>query len=142
MKVGLNYSRNQTDLNASSTRNTQYILRDTTYSVGEQNESIQQNQDHLINGRLEIQVDSLTEIEILPSFSLSIDSISNSLQNNFLTSEGDTNSISNVFQNYKTAASTFSTEFRLKRDLRKKIECLSMLSNTDKQMIKTNLTPL
>ena len=120
VKVGFNYSRNQTDLNASSTRNTQYILRDTTYSVGEQNESIQQNQDHLINGRLEIQVDSLTEIEILPSFSLSIDSISNSLQNNFLTSEGDTNSISNVFQDYKTAASTFSTEFRLKRDFKKK----------------------
>ena len=120
VKVGFNYSRNQTDLNASSTRNTQYILRDTTYSVGEQNNSIQQNQDHLINGRLEIQVDSLTEIEILPSFSLSIDSISNNLQNNFLTSEGDTNSISNVFQNYKTAASTFSTEFRLKRDFKKK----------------------
>ena len=39
---------------------------------------------------------------------------------NFLTSEGDTNSISNVFQDYKTAASTFSTEFRLKRNFKKK----------------------
>ena len=120
LKVGLNYTRNQTNLNATSSRNTQYILRDTTYSVGEQNESIQQNEDHLINGRIEIQIDSLTEIKILPFFSLSTDSISNSLRNNFITREGDTNSISNVFQDYKTSATNFSTEFRLKRDFKKK----------------------
>ena len=81
LKVGLNYTRNQTKLNATSSRNTQYILRDTTYSVGEQNESRQENQDHLINGRLEIKLDSLTEIEILPTYSLSFESTSNFLQN-------------------------------------------------------------
>ncbi|GIR57603.1 MAG: hypothetical protein CM15mP65_01840 [Crocinitomicaceae bacterium] len=102
VKIGFNYTRNQTDLISESNRNTQYILRDTTYTVGEQNQSRQENQDHLINGRLEIKLDSLTEIEILPTYSLSFDSTSNFLQNHFLTRSGDTNSISNVSQDYKT----------------------------------------
>ena len=120
VKVGFNYSRNQTDLLSESNRNTQYILRDTTYTVGEQNQSRQENQDHLINGRLEIKLDSLTEIEILPTYSLSLDSTSNFLENHFLTRSGDTNSISNVSQDYKSRSSTFATEFRLKREFKKK----------------------
>ena len=120
VKIGFNYTRNQTDLRTESNRNTQYILRDTTYTVGEQNQSRQENQDHLINGRLEIKLDSLTEIEILPTYSLSSDSTSNFLQNHFLTRSGDTNSISNVSQDYKTHSSTFTTELRLKREFKKK----------------------
>ena len=120
VKIGFNYTRNQTDLRTESNRNTQYILRDTTYTVGEQNLRRQENQDHLINGRLEIKLDSLTEIEILPTYSLSFDSTSNFLQNHFLTRSGDTNSISNVSQDYKTHSSTFTTELRLKREFKKK----------------------
>ena len=120
VKIGFNYTRNQTDLRSESNRNTQYILRDTTYTVGEQNLRRQENQDHLINGRLEIKLDSLTEIEILPTYSLSSDSTSNFLQNHFLTRSGDTNSISNVSQDYKTHFSTFTTELRLKREFKKK----------------------
>ena len=120
VKVGLNYTRNQTDLNASSFRNTQYILIDSSYTIKEENESVQQNQDHLINGRIEVKIDSLTEIEILPTYSLSIDSTSNHLENNFLTSNEETYSISNVSQEYKIAASTLSTELRIKRNFKKK----------------------
>ena len=120
VKIGFNYSRNQTDLISKSNRNTQYILRDTTYTVGEQNQSRQENQDHLINGRLEIKLDSLTEIEILPTYSLSLDSTSNFLQNHFLTRYGDTNSISNVSQDYKSRSYNFATELRLKREFKKK----------------------
>ena len=120
VKIGFNYTRNQTDLTSESNRNTQYILRDTTYTVGEQNQSRQENQDHLINGRLEIKLDSLTEIEILPTYSLSLDSTSNFLQNHFLTKSGDTNSISNVSQDFKSRSSTFATELRLKREFKKK----------------------
>ena len=120
VKIGFNYSRNQTDLRSESNRNTQYILRDTTYTVGEQNQSRQENQDHLINGRLEIKLDSLTEIEILPTYSLSLDSTSNFLQNHFLTRSGDTNSISKVSQDFENQSSTFATEVRLKREFKKK----------------------
>ena len=88
--------------------------------MGEQNQSRQENQDHLINGRLEIKLDSLTEIEILPTYSLSLDSTSNFLQNHFLTKSGDTNSISNVSQDFKSRSSTFATELRLKREFKKK----------------------
>lgn len=120
VKVGLNYTRNQTDLNARSSRNTNYTLIDTNYTIKEENESVQQNQDHLVNGRIEIKIDSLTEIEILPNYSLSIDSNMNDIENNFITSNGETNSISNVSQEYKTTASTLSTELRIKRDFKKK----------------------
>ena len=120
VKIGFNYSRNQTDLRSESNRNTQYILRDTTYTVGEQNQSRQENQDHLVNGRLEIKLDSLTEIEILPTYSLSLDSTSNFLQNHFLTRSGDTNSISKVSQDFENRSSTFATEVRLKREFKKK----------------------
>ena len=120
VKIGFNYSRNQTDLRSESNRNTQYILRDTTYTVGEQNQSRQENRDHLINGRLEIKLDSLTEIEILPTYSLSLGSTSNFLQNHFLTRSGDTNSISKVSQDFENRSSTFATEVRLKREFKKK----------------------
>ena len=120
VKLGLNYTRSQTDLTANSNRNTQYILRDTIYTVGEDNESRQESTNHLINGRLELKLDSLTKIEILPTFSLSDDSSSNNLLNHFLTRTGDTNSTSDVSQNYKSLSSNFTTEFRLKREFKKK----------------------
>ena len=74
----------------------------------------------MINGRLEIKLDSLTEIEILPTYSLSLDSTSNFLQNHFLTRSGDTNSISNVSQDFEIVLPLLQQRLGSKREFKKK----------------------
>ena len=141
--VGLNYTYNESKLTAASDRNLQYILRDTTYSVREENISRNTTEDHLINGRLKIQADSLTEIEILPSYTISKTKDINSLNNIFISQNGDTNSTSLLNQDNKNEYTNFSTEIRIKREFKKKDRLLKYAfsyNESENDEIQFNLT--
>ena len=85
VKIGFNYTYNQSSLDARSDRNLQYQLRDTTFYVEERNSSNQESIDQLINARVEIKLDSTTTLEILPSYSTSKNSNLDTLKNTFIT---------------------------------------------------------
>ena len=120
VKIGFNYTYNQSSLNARTDRNLQYQLRDTTFYVEERNSSNQESIDQLINARVEIKLDSATTLEILPSYSTSKNSNLDTLKNTFITENNFINSNSIVQQDHKSESYNFQTELRLKREFEKK----------------------
>ena len=120
VKVGFNYTYNQSSLTARSDRNLQYLLRDTTFYVEERNVSNQETEDQLINAKIEIKLDTATTIEILPSYSISKNVNNDTLKNTFISENLLENSISSVNQNHESLGYNFNTEIRLKENLRKK----------------------
>jgi hypothetical protein len=120
VKIGFNYTYNQSSLDARSDRNLQYQLRDTTFYVEERNSSNQESVDQLINARVEIKLDSATTLEILPSYSTSKNSNLDTLKNTFITEDNIINSNSIVQQDHKSESYNFQTELRLKREFKKK----------------------
>ena len=120
VKIGLNYTYNESSLVTNSNRNLQYLLRDTTFFIEEDNNTNQNNEDHLINARVNIQIDSSTSLEILPSYSLSKFNNSNIFENTFITEDTVINSKSVVNQEHDSESYNFSTEIRLKKDFKKK----------------------
>ena len=120
VKVGFNYTYNQSTLTANSDRNLQYLLRDTTFFVEERNVSNQESIDQLINARVEIKLDSATTLEILPSYSTSKDTNIYTLKNVFKGEDTIINSNSIVQQNHGSETYNFNTEIRLKREFKKK----------------------
>ena len=120
VKVGFNYTYNQSTLTARSDRNLQYLLRDTTFYVEERNVSNQETEDQLINAKIEINLDTATIIEILPSYSISKNVNNDTLKNTFISENLLENSISSVNQNHESLRYNFNTEIRLKREFKKK----------------------
>ena len=120
VKIGLNYTYNESSLVTNSNRNLQYLLRDTTFFIEEDNNTNQNNEDHLINARVNIQLDSSTSLEILPSYSLSKVKNNNIFENTFITEDTVMNSKSVVNQEHDSESYNFSTEIRLKKDFKKK----------------------
>jgi outer membrane receptor protein involved in Fe transport len=120
VKLGLNYTYNQSSLVARSDRSLQYLLRDTTFFVEENNRSHQNSNAHLLNARIEIQLDTATTLEILPSYSLSNNDNKDTLRNTFISEDTIINSNSIVQQNHHSESYNFNTEIRLKREFKKK----------------------
>ncbi|MDC3389773.1 outer membrane beta-barrel family protein [Flavobacteriales bacterium] len=121
VKIGFNYTNNQSSLTAKSDRNLQYLLRDTSFTVEERNTSVQESQDHLLNARIEIQLDTATTLEILPSYSISNSSNNDTLKNSFFgDNDTNANSKSIVNQDHDSKSYNFKTEIRLKREFQKK----------------------
>ncbi|MBM78737.1 MAG: hypothetical protein CL846_09665 [Crocinitomicaceae bacterium] len=141
--VGLNYTYNESELIAESNKNYLYLLSDSSYSVKDSSKLKRRTEDHLINGKIKIRADSLTEIEILPRFSTSRRIDTNVLNNTFLNSNLDFNSASIVNQNHINENSNFSTEIRIRRDFSKKNRLLKYsfkYDQSDNEEIQFNIT--
>lgn len=69
-KLGVNYTYNNNQLNASSSTRSQYFLSDTNFVTANSNKNIQKTEGHAINFKITQTIDSLTELEIEPKFKL------------------------------------------------------------------------
>lgn len=69
-KIGFNYSYYNDRLEAISASESQYLLTDTTYYTDDSTRNYTYNQSHRINFNLESDLDSLTTIQIKPSFTI------------------------------------------------------------------------
>lgn len=85
-KVGFNYSYLNYQLNALSQSYSQYFLSDTSYYSADSTRSISKNESHTANFTIFSQIDSLTTLEIKPSFQFSKGSTIVSDYSHFLTS--------------------------------------------------------
>ena len=143
--VGFNYTYNESKLKVESNRNLQYVLADTnsTYVVKEDNIMNNTTEDHLINGRLKIKADSLTVIEILPSYTISKNRDTNNLNNIFLFTDSSENSNSILNQNHKNDYTSLSSEIRIKREFKKQDRLLKYSFKYDESQneeVQFNLT--
>ena len=143
--VGFNYTYNESKLKVESNRNLQYVLADTnsTYVVKEDNIMNNTTEDHLINGRMKIKADSLTVIEILPSYTISKNRDTNNLNNIFLFTDSSENSNSILNQNHKNDYTNLSSEIRIKREFKKQDRLLKYSFKYDESQneeVQFNLT--
>ena len=84
-KIGFNYSYSQNQLNATQSSLSQYFLQDTSYYTKDSISNISTNISHKVNLSFLAKVDSLTSIEIKPSFSYDLANTDNTTINQFKT---------------------------------------------------------
>lgn len=68
-KIGVNYSFYRDRLDATSASRSQFLLPDTSYVTDDSTRDITTNISHKINLNLEVQLDSLTQLQIKPNIS-------------------------------------------------------------------------
>ena len=148
LKVGFNYTYNQSELDANSNKSLQYLLSDSldNYIVNEENSSFETKEDHLVNFYIKYKLDSLTEIEIMPRYSESKTVDSSELINQFEFNDNTSNYNSIINQEHSYHSDNFSSEIRLKRNFKKKDRLLkyaytySQNNAKDSQFNLTNYT--
>lgn len=86
-KIGFNYSYYNTQLEAISASRSQYYLTDTTYFTDDSTRNFTRNQSHNINLTFSAPLDSLTTLEIRPSFNYDIASDDNSDLTTFINND-------------------------------------------------------
>ena len=84
-KIGFNYSYSKNQLNATQSSLSQYFLQDTSYYTKDSISNISTNTSHKVNFSFLAKVDSLTSIEIKPSFSYDLANTDNTTINQFKT---------------------------------------------------------
>lgn len=73
LEVGFNYSFYDTKLDATSAKQSQYFLTDTTYITDDSSNVVTGTQSHRFNLDLQFQIDSLTKLRVKPSFQVDAD---------------------------------------------------------------------
>ena len=118
-KLGANYTYNNNQLNSVTDQSSQYFLQDTTYITNEKSAGIEFSESHSINLNLTHQLDSLTEIELIPRVRINNNSYNSFMQTDYV-SRDDTLTSSNLLNNYNSSDEfTFSNEIKLNRKFAK-----------------------
>lgn len=125
-KLNLNYSYNTSTLNAGSTNNSQYFLKDTNYTTANTIKSLNRDEAHAINLTLEHQLDSLTELKLTSKFKLLGNQLTTTDETDFIAS--DNVKIRNTFISNKSKGSGYdlTNTFKVKRRFMKKDRVLNV----------------
>ena len=125
-KLGANYTYNNNQLNSISDQSSQYFLQDTTYITNEVSAGIENSESHTINFNINHQLDSLTEIELIPRLRINNNTNSSFLQTDYL-SRDDTLTSSNLLRNYNSYDElNFSNEISLNKKFAKEKRLLKL----------------
>ncbi len=88
IKLNTNYSYYNTQLEATSASSSEYYLRDTTYFTNDSLRNFNKNESHRFNIRFIAPLDSLTTLEIKPSFRYDVGSTEDFKLNDFINQTG------------------------------------------------------
>ncbi len=118
-EIGFNYSYYDTKNNALSNSRSQFFIQDSTFTTDDSTRNISSDVSHNVNLRFESQLDSLTRIEIRPSFRSNTGAQNNKDYTTWNTSE-ELFSRSNIVTNENKATSnSLSTEVEFVRKFMK-----------------------
>lgn len=118
--VLFNYSYYNDRLDARSASRTQYFLADTTYFSDDSTRNYTLNQSHNINLSVNSQIDSLTLIEIKPSFRLESALAENTDLSTFTGEEGLKSLATEINNTNESSGTRFNNTARLYRKFKKK----------------------
>jgi len=118
--VLFNYSFYNDRLDARSASRTQYFLADTTYFSDDSTRNYTLNQSHNINLSVNSQIDSLTLIEIKPSFRLESALTENTDLSTFTGEEGLKSLATEINNTNESSGTRFNNTARLYRKFKKK----------------------
>ena len=118
-KINVNYSYYESQLNATSNSQSSYFLQDTTYSSRDSVDRNEKSNSHRINLAYKTNLDSLTTLEIKPSFRIDAAADSSSTRNNFY-GQNDVQSLkTTIFNSNISSGVSSNSEFRIIRKFKK-----------------------
>ena len=119
IKLGANYTYSNNELESASDQASQYFLTDTTYYTEDLSSNYQKNESHGLNMNLNIQLDSLTSLEIKPRYRQNNGSFYTNDSTRFINQEGQLSSNTSIFNSSSNFSETISNEIQLKRKFKK-----------------------
>lgn len=125
-EIGFNYSYYDSKVNALSQSRSQFFIQDSTFATDDSTRRISNDVSHSVNLRFESQLDSLTRIEIRPSFRLATGLQENKDYTSWITADNQF-SRSNVVENNNEAVSnTLSNRLEFTRKFMKPRRMLAL----------------
>ena len=118
-KINVNYSYYESQLNAVSRSQSSYFLSDTSYRTVDSVDLDERTQSHRINLAYKTKIDSLTTIEIKPSFRFDAATDSSSTRNNFFGQNNDQSLKTSIFNSNDSKGFSSESEFRVIRKFKK-----------------------
>ncbi len=126
IKIGANYTYSNNEMNSISDLSSQYFLPDTTYYTSDLGNAYQKSEKHSLNLKLNIKLDSLTELEIKPKYTNSSGLSTQNDSTRFINEEGDLSSYTRNFNLNSGESQTISNELLLIRKFKKEKRELSL----------------
>ncbi len=96
-KISINYQYNKSEINSLSDQRSQYFLADTSYYSDYYENSNKLAESHLLNSKIEFQLDSLTELHITPKITYTLNNSNNNNTTTFLSELLDSTRITNTY---------------------------------------------
>ena len=118
-KINVNYSYYESQLDAVSRSQSSYFLSDTSYRTVDSVDFKERTQSHRINLAYKTKLDSLTTIEIKPSFRFDAATDSSSTRNNFFGQNNDQSLKTNIFNSNISNGFSSKSKFRVIRKFKK-----------------------
>jgi hypothetical protein len=126
VKLGANYTYSNNEMNSVSDLSSQYFLPDTTYYTSDLGDAYQKSEKHSLNLKLNIKLDSLTELEIKPKYTNSSGLSTQNDSTRFINEEGYLSSYTRNFNLNSGESQTISNELLLIRKFKKEKRELSV----------------
>ncbi|MDC1203521.1 TonB-dependent receptor family protein [Crocinitomicaceae bacterium] len=118
-KVNVNYSYYESQLDAVSESQSSYFLADTSYRTEDDVDLNQRTKSHRINLAYKTKLDSLTSIEIKPSFRFDAAIDSSNTRNRFFGEDNNESLQTNIFNANDSKGFSSESEFRIIRKFKK-----------------------
>ncbi len=119
-EMGFNYSYYNTKNNALSQSRSQFFVQDSSFYTDDSTRNISADISHSVNFRFESQIDSLTRIEIRPSFSMTTGEQDIKDYTTFLTSENSLSRSNVIGKQNKAVSNSLNNRIEFTRDFMKK----------------------
>ncbi len=148
LKLGVNYAYYDSRLQANSSSQTQYFLADSSYFTKDSTNNFTLSGSHRINFNLQIDIDSLTKLEIKPNFQIDNGEQNNTSINDFRNQGFNSYLLTNVNNQYNSSGLSSNSEAILRRKFGKKdreLEAKYILrysENSSEGTLTTNTTAL
>ncbi|MBM3916618.1 MAG: hypothetical protein FJ349_03280 [Sphingomonadales bacterium] len=120
VKLGLNYAYYDSRLQANSSSQSQYFLADSSYYTKDSTSDLTVSSSHRINMNLQIDIDSLTKLEIKPNVHIDNGEQNNTAINDFRDESFASYLLTNVNNQYDSKGMSSNSEAILRRKFGKK----------------------
>ena len=125
-KINSDYTFNQNQLVSGSETNTQFFLKDTSYTNSRIKSNTAKNQNHAFNVRFTHKLDSLTELTVAPKLKYSVSENTSSQNDDFISENNELTRSTKINNNTITYNSDINVLFKLNRNFKKKDRVLTL----------------
>ncbi|RFC53417.1 TonB-dependent receptor [Brumimicrobium aurantiacum] len=127
LKLGVNYTYNDSRLTTEQVTNSEYFFTDTTYSKQDSSFNEQMQQSHTVNFNLEYDLNKSTKLSMKSNLTVRNEESLNTNESNFLNTDGQRFSATNVRNESKADGLEGNVELELNKKFKKRFRELDVL---------------